>query len=92
MTDPGSLFTDGSDRTTFSASAAVGTAFDETQPTDFAKADRVERKQLLGTGGYAAAAVGATPRFDTGDVIQNSVQRINSICFQVNSACCLLMV
>jgi hypothetical protein len=92
VTDPGSLFNDGVDRTVFKAQAAAGTAFFETELAGFAKADLVESKQPLGAGGYAAAAAGTASGIDPGDVAKGRLQRISSSCFQVNSACCVLMV
>lgn len=89
MTDPGSLFTDCGNRTIFYTPAAAGTAFAETKPGGFVKAGQLEGKEPLGTGGHAASAAGATTGIDTGDVARNRLQRISSICFQVNSAGCL---
>lgn len=88
----GSLFTECSDRTIFDAQAAAGTAFAKIKAAEFAEASLVERQQSLGTGGNTTTAAGAAPGIDFGDAGKNCFQRISSICFQVNSACCLLMV
>ena len=92
MTDPVSRNGDGSDRAIVPAPAATGTAFAETELAGFAKAGLVEGEESLGAGGNTAAAPGAAPGVDPGDIAMVGFQRISSICFQVNSAGCLLMV
>ena len=79
-------------RAVLPATSAERALVREADVADFAKTGLVEGEQSLGAGSYAASAASAACGVDPGYSFKDPLQRISSICFQVNSADCFPMV